>query len=142
MAKDRDTVEVPAGEYRQLLARLEALEHADRVRQTREQEGARAVVLDEAWEARQAELQKTTAQRTQAIADRRWGTQGPRWRVCLVSVPESEGASPPDISEVPTLLLSANSPEEAEVRFLKVCGIIRHEHRVEVAPVATEPHAA
>ncbi len=138
MAKQSDTVEVPVKTWEQVQARLEALELAERVRAEKADDPLRPrAVYDAAWEQRQAEVGRPAAERTQLLADRRYGTDRPRWRVALDSTRE-DGRPGPNVSEHPALELSANSPEEAEGRWRLLCGVraISADYRMRVEPVA------
>jgi len=85
----------------------------------------------ERWaEAKALELNKSCAQRTQEIADQLFADGKRRFRV---SVPQDNAQ--------PVIEVSANSPEEAQGRYAKLCGIRSCEKEYAVVDVA-EPNAA
>lgn len=87
-------------------------------------------------EEEQAHLQKCAGQsageRSQEIVDAAWGQdQGAvRYRVWHASNPEAGCKVEPFPLEIP-----ARSPEEAQARYLKTCGIHSTGHRVRAVPV-------
>lgn len=143
MAKDKtsvETVEVPLGVLQELQQRLAALEYAQRLT-TEAVMNPRAKILDREYEAWKAEAGRTARERTQDLADARYGTTAPRFRVRLDSTGE-DGKKGPHIDEHPELVLSANSDLEAQARYLALCGIRKHDYRVACEPVEPESQAA
>lgn len=138
MAKDRgDMVQVPAADWERLQARLDALEHADRLRAERSDDFHAKQVLDARQEALEVELMRSPQDRTQARADREYGTEGPRWH-CRLDSTREDGKPGPDIREWFGVVLCANSDLEAQARYLKIMGITKHDYRVVVEPLEAE----
>lgn len=75
---------------------------------------------------------KTAQERTQEVVDKNWGgdPSATRYRVALVANPEAQG-KPESI----TLTIPAHSREEAQGRYLSVCGIRSTDHFVVAEPV-------
>lgn len=119
----------------QMIARLEALETADRQRA----EAAltpQARVLDQDYEAWKREASRPAKERSQDAADRLF--TGPlRFKVRLDST-QPDGKKGPNISEHPELVIAANSDLEAQARYLHLCGIRIREPSYKVI---TEPTA-
>lgn len=136
MSADKaQTVEVPASLLANLQAQVESLSARLRLAEERQQGVHEKQVYDQAWEKRVALAGQTPAARTQQESDRLYGTKGPRWKVWLDST-ERDGRPGPNVSEWPAVVVSARSPEEAEGRWLKLCGIRSHKHTVRSEAVA------
>jgi hypothetical protein len=125
-----DTVTIPAGELRQLLDRLERLEYSERLRQARNDPNAK--ILDPDWDAHKIEASRPAAERTQDIADRIHA--GPHRYQCCFDASESDKPNV-RIHEHPAIIIRANSPEEAEVRWLRLIGVRKHDYKVKVTPI-------
>ena len=129
-----ETVAVPVSVLEALTKRLETLEHASRV-QAEMLVNSRAAILDPEYEKWKAEVSRPTKERSQDVADRTYGTTGKRFRCFLNSITE-DGKPGPKIDEHPQLVIAANSDLEAKGRYQQLCGIRKHEYRVEAIPVA------
>jgi hypothetical protein len=121
------TVEVPVSVLEKLQARLDKLEHEQRIN-TEILVNGKAKILDPAYEAWKKEVARPTADRSQDVADTTYGTTGKRFRVCLDSSTE-EGKAGPKIGEHPALIVAGNSNLEAQARYLQLCGIRKHDYR-------------
>lgn len=134
MAKDREqTVEVPVSTLDNLQARLASLEHQLQVeREVRANPPAQ--VIDDKYEAWKKEAGRPASERTQDVADRRFGTAAPRFRVRLDATGE-DGKPGPKITEHFPLVISANSDDEAGARYLKIMGIRKHDYRLVAEPL-------
>lgn len=130
----QEMVTIPAELLRRLESRLDTLERAEFARQELTR-SPNIKILDEGWEQTKAELSRPAAERSQDIADRKYGTVGKRFRVYLDSTQE-DGKPGPDVSEHPKLTISANSDLEAQARYLDLCGIHKHDYRLACEPVA------
>lgn len=135
MAKDSDTVEVPASLLADLKAQVEGLRAEVRLAQEKTESVHAKQVYDQAWERKVAEAGKTPAQRTQEASDRAYGKKGQRFDVWLDSTTE-DGRPGPNVSDWPRVAVSANSPEEAGARWLKLVGIRSHRHTLRAEPAA------
>lgn len=135
MAKGVDTVEVPAQLMADLKAQVESLRAEVQLAREREQGVHEKQVYDAAWEKRVAEAALSAAERTQRASDKEYGTAGPRWKVWLDST-DRDGRPGPSVAEWPAVLISANSPEEAEARWLRLCGVRSHKHTLRAEAVA------
>lgn len=135
MAKDKpETVEVPAALWERMQARLEALELAEQKR-AEAAANPHALVLDSAWERWKAEAGRPASERSQDVANGRYGLAQPRFRVRLDSTAE-DGKPGPRVGEHFALEISANSDLEAQARYLEIMGIKRHEYTLRTEPVA------
>ena len=123
-----EMVSVSADLLRQLQSRLEALERQEAVR-LEIARNPNALILDPAYEAWKIEASRPAAERTQDIADRMYGTTSPRFR-CKLDSTKDDGKPGPKIGEHPELLISANSDLEAQGRYLKLCGIKKHDYKL------------
>jgi hypothetical protein len=132
-ATTEETIEVPVSVLQQLNARLESLEHADRVRREAEL-NPRANILDRAYEAWKAEVGRPAKERTQDAADKAY--EGPLAFRCRLDSTTENGKPGPYIGEHPEVVVRANSAEEAEMRYLRICGIKKHDYAVKAVPVA------
>lgn len=129
-----ETVTVPASTLAAMQARLEQLELRLQLRDDAALHPTK--LLDEAWQREKAELSRPASERTQDAADRKYGTEAPRFRVRLESVSESGSGKGPNIAEHFPLLVSASSDLEAGARYLSLMGITKHDHRLVVEPAA------
>ena len=59
-----------------------------------------------------------------------YGIAGPRYKVRLDSKTE-EGKPGPNVSEHPELIITANSDLEAQGRYQEICGIRKHDYRLQ-----------
>ena len=121
------TVEVPVSVLEKLQARLDKLEHEQRIN-TELLVNSKARILDPAYEEWKKEVASSAAERSQDVADKRYGVTGKRWRVMLDSTTE-DGKPGPKISEHPALVVSANSDLEAQGRYMELAGIRKHDYR-------------
>lgn len=138
MAKDKEaTVEVPLSLLEEMKQRLAALEHKTRI-QDEQLNASKAIILDPAYEAWKKDVGRPAAERTQDIADRLY-PNGEPFRVKIDSS-KPDGKPGPNVSEHPEIVIRANSPEEAEGRYRKLCGIrgIDSEYRFDVQPANGE----
>ncbi len=131
--KIEETVQVPVSVLQQLQTRLAALEHAEAVRRE-EHENPRAKIIDPTFEQWKERYSRPPQVLTQERADKEY-TGPKRFKVWLDSSSE-DGKPGPKIGEHPTIEISAHSPEEAEGRYLKLCGIKKHNYRLRAEPVA------
>ncbi len=132
--KPAETVEVPVSVLQQLQSRLEQLERESKVR-AELAINPRAMILDPEYEAYKLEMGRPAKDRTQDIADKRYGKDGKRFLVKLDSTTD-EGKPGPNVSEHFELTLSANSDIEAKGRYLELMGIRKHDYRVIATPTA------
>lgn len=141
MAKDRvDTPPVADPEkaallvaLQQMQARLDAMEQQVRVQQET-LSNSRTRVIDAEYEAYKLEVARPAKDRTQDIADKKYGKDGKRFR-CRLDASKSDNPTV-NISEHPELVVSANSDLEAQARYLDLCGIRKHDYAVSVTPEA------
>lgn len=137
MAKDRgEMVQVPAAEWEEMKATLAQLLHKERVRQEQEPGVHAKSVIEQRHEEFERNSMRSAQERTQEIADKTYGTDGPRWRCRLDSTTE-DGRPGPDVSNFFALELSANSDLEAQARYLQAMGIRKHDYKVLTMPVQT-----
>lgn len=98
----------------------QAQEYVQKMRSQREHEHIRA------WTGR------TSEERTQDVVDKEWGKEAsPRWRTRVVQNKEIQG-KPESI----TLMIPARSKEEAQGRYMLVCGIRSTDHFIIASEVA------
>lgn len=140
MAK-ADTVEIPVADLRDMQARLAMLERQVAVQQEKADGLHEKRVYDAYWDRKVKEVGRTAAERSQDVSDLAYGAKAPRWRVSLDGRTE-DGKQGPNISEHPALLISANSEDEASARWLKLCGIRKHDYRLKAERVAQVGEAA
>jgi hypothetical protein len=102
---------------------------------------AGALVLDQSYEEWKRLTARPAKVRTQEAGDRIYGTAGKRWH-CRIEA--REGGKIVNVSEHPEIDLCANSPEEADGFYRKLCGIrgIGPEGKIIVTPVAPVTVAA
>lgn len=127
------TVEVPASLLEKLMARLDTLEQANRVN-TEILANGKAKILDPDYEAWKREVARPAAERSQDIADAKYGKEGKRFRVFLDSTAE-DGEKGPNVSEHPALVISAHSDLEAEGRWKELTGIRKHDYQIKTEMV-------
>lgn len=133
-----DTVTVKASDLKALMDRIDRLEHEQRITDERLDRKAK-VILDQKFEDWKKKVSRSAGERTQEIADEKWGKDGPRFRCKLEWVSKTENEKPRSIAEHPEIELSANSEHEASGRYLELCGITKHDHKLVVTRVgATE----
>ncbi len=132
MANDKqpETVTVPAEEFKQLLKRLEEAEQRSRIAVEAVTNG-RALILDPEYERWKEQNSRSASERTQDIADKRFGKKGQRFTCRLDSTTE-DGKPGPNVAEHFPVTLSANSDVEAEGRYLQLMGIKKHNYKVVV----------
>ncbi len=129
-----ETVEVPLSLLQQLQARLDILETRERTRE--EMQGRPHVVLDAAWEAERAQLARSSQERTQEAADKKYGTTGQRFLVRLDST-DAEGKPGPNITEHFPLMVAAHGELEAGAFYLDLMGIKKHDYRIVATPLVS-----
>jgi hypothetical protein len=142
MAKDNPTpasvqpatIPVPAEVFQQMQARLEALEQMQRM-QTEALLNPRANILDKEYEKWKQEAGRPAGERTQDVADKKYGKTAPRFN-CRLDSTKEDGKPGPHIDEHPTLTISANSEHEAQGRYLELIGVTKHDYRLVAEPVA------
>jgi hypothetical protein len=122
-----ETVEVPVALLHQLQARLEQLETAGRLAEEARLHPTK--IIDAAWQREIAELGRPPKDRTQDLADARYGKDGKRFVVRLDPTTE-DGKKGPNIGEHFPLVISANSDLEAQARYLDIMGIKKHDYRL------------
>ena len=111
-----DMVEVPVSVLAELNARLAKLEA-----QANNPDSSRSVLrLDESFERFKEEVGRPCGIRSQENADKRYGTDGRRFRVSLAPG-DAKGKNRVDFW--PALEISANSDLEAQGRYQQLCGI-------------------
>lgn len=112
-----------------LQARLDALELSQR-QQAEAALNPRAKIEDEAYQKWKAEASRPASERTQDIADARYGKAGPRFRVRLDTTGE-DGRPGPKVAEHFPLVLSATDETHAKARYQEIMGIrgIQHDYK-------------
>lgn len=128
--KKEETVSVPVSVLQELQDRLARLENVNAVRSEAEHKPVK--ILDDAYEAWKREASRPAKERSQDVANKRYGTQGKRFRVRIDS--SNEGKPGPNVSEHPELVISANSDLEARGRWEELCGIRKHDYRIVCVP--------
>ncbi len=133
------TVLVPASLLQRLEAKIEALEHTQRVQQEA-LAGKQVLILDQEYERWKREAGRSAAERTQDLADRSY--DGPcRYRVRMDSTLE-DGKPGPRIDEFFPLVLRAHSDLEAQARYQEIMGIRKTDHKIVVEEMPEEELAA
>jgi hypothetical protein len=136
MAKDKqaEVIQVPADDWQRLQERLTSLEYQQRLRDEQTPALHAKSVIDRRHEEFERNSMRSAQERTQEIADKNFGTDGPRWRCRLDSTTE-DGRPGPDVSIFFPLDLCANSDLEAQARYQSVMGIRKHDYRIAAARV-------